>query len=206
MAGSSIEGFDQTFGEFKNEICVIYGPAGSGKTTIALLACLNAAKLKKKCLFLDAENGFPLERFKQIAGKDYESLLQYIFVLNVKSLEDQAKKISDLVNMARRFDIVVLDSIGSHFRKSYANDRQGSKIALETQVRILNEVSRTVPILMTNQVYENEDGVTMIGKDQVSRWCPRIMQLLKSPRKLIQERPVKKVSGFEIFNEGINLT
>ena len=59
---------------------------------------------------------------------------------------------------------------------------------------------------MTNQVYENEDGVTMIGKDQVSRWCPRIMQLLKSPRKLIQERPVKKVSGFEIFNEGINLT
>ena len=59
----------------KGRISVIFGPAATGKTTLCMLAALATAKSGKKILFIDTENGFSVERLKQMS-KDYEKILK----------------------------------------------------------------------------------------------------------------------------------
>ena len=61
------EVLDELIGEYKDEISLIYGVAGSGKTTIAKLVAIEEAK-KSKVMFIDTENVFCVERFKQLIG------------------------------------------------------------------------------------------------------------------------------------------
>ena len=60
----------------KDIITTIYGPAGSGKTNFCMLACVSQAKKANKVIFIDTEGGFSIDRFKQIAGEDYENVLK----------------------------------------------------------------------------------------------------------------------------------
>ncbi len=47
-------------------VTTIYGPAGSGKTNLAILCATSAVRKGKKVVFVDTENNFSVERFKQI--------------------------------------------------------------------------------------------------------------------------------------------
>ena len=204
MTGGGIEGFDQAFGKFKNELCVIYGPAGSGKTTLAKLACIAVARNNKNAIFLDAEQSFSVNRFKQLAGIDASDLLERVFVVKVRSFQEQSQNVNSLVKIAKNFNLVVLDTIGVHFRNEYKNDVYRFQQELERQMRILNEISRSVPVIITNQVYSNMRGsVNMIGSDQVRKWCSQIVRLEKDPRKLFQEKPELVERSFEILDSGI---
>ena len=60
-------------------ITVIYGPSGSGKTNFCLLAAVSQAKQGNKVLYIDTEGGFSVERMKQLAPQEHESVLQNIF-------------------------------------------------------------------------------------------------------------------------------
>ena len=73
-------GLNKVLLEYGREVTCIYGPAASGKTTLALMACVEAAKEGKKVLFIDTEEGFSVDRFKQISGDVY--LLKNIIILN----------------------------------------------------------------------------------------------------------------------------
>ena len=52
------------------DIKLIYGPAAAGKTTYCLLTSISMAKKGKKVMFIDTENGFSIERLKQLCGPD----------------------------------------------------------------------------------------------------------------------------------------
>ena len=58
-------------------ITTIYGPAGAGKTNLALLAALDIAKQGKKVIFVDTEGGFSVSRLKQLLP-EYKKLLDKI--------------------------------------------------------------------------------------------------------------------------------
>ena len=73
-------------GGLKHEINLVYGKAGSGKTTLALQAALALARENKKILFLDTEGGFNVERFQQMAGEQWTELLDKIVVMRMKSI------------------------------------------------------------------------------------------------------------------------
>ena len=62
-------------------INTFYGPAGSGKTLIAMLAIIPVVKSGKKVIYIDTEGGFSVERFKQICV-DYEKVLENVVFLN----------------------------------------------------------------------------------------------------------------------------
>ena len=64
-------------------INTIYGPAGSGKTLLCLLALL---KVKGKVIFVDTEGGFSVERLKQLT-KDYEGVLDRVVFLSPTTFE-----------------------------------------------------------------------------------------------------------------------
>ena len=67
-------------GGFENDVVTtIYGPAGSGKTNICVIAAINVAKNGGKVIFIDTEGGFSAERAKQICGSGTEKVLDKIF-------------------------------------------------------------------------------------------------------------------------------
>src|SRR3989339_1589394 len=54
---------DQLLGGYEKDIITtIYGPAGSGKTTLCLLCAMNTAREGKKVIYIDTENNFSVER------------------------------------------------------------------------------------------------------------------------------------------------
>ena len=75
-----------------NNIIAIYGEAGTGKTTLSLIAAIDKLKLGKKVLFLDTENSFPIERFKQLTENNL-SLLDNLILIKANNFKEQQEKI-----------------------------------------------------------------------------------------------------------------
>ena len=77
----------------------IYGPPGSGKTNIALIATANAAK-NGRVIYIDPEGGFSVERMKQISGELTNDVLGNVMLIEPTDFDEQKvaiKKLRDIV-------------------------------------------------------------------------------------------------------------
>jgi len=185
---------------YKNEITLIYGPAASGKTTLAKLAAIAQAKEGKKVLFIDAEHGFSAERFEQLGGKN---LLGSILLLRPKSFLEQDKYIKSLKLIANKFAMVIIDTIGIFYRAELNKDPESINKALNIQLKILTETAKNVPVILTNQVYDRLDGqINTVSGELVKGWSKCILELKKDPRSVLMKKPVQKEIKFEIEEKG----
>jgi len=219
------------FGGYENGIITtIYGPAGSGKTNLCLLAAVSQAKKKNKIIYIDTEGGFSVERFKQIAGEDYEDGLKNILLLKPTSFKEQEISFFKLLKelKARTINLIIIDGMTMLYRLELAEAKKegeekikeiNSKLA--TQMRILAEIARKkqIPVIATNQVYSEflseeefrkgkERGVNMVGGDILKYWSKCIIELQNNRGKkkaiLRKHRSLpEKELNFEIINKGI---
>src|SRR3989344_586557 len=108
------------FGGYETDIITtIYGPAGSGKTNFCMLACVSQAKKANKVIFIDTEGGFSIDRFKQIAGEDYENVLKNIILLKPTSFNEQKKAFETLlkeINKSSDISLIVIDGMTMLYR------------------------------------------------------------------------------------------
>lgn len=201
----------------KDAITTIYGPAGSGKTNLALLACISVAK-KKKVVYLDTEGGFSPERLAQLVP-DAKKVMDNILFFRPTSFEKQGKAFDQVANLmagkqGRSVGLIVVDTIGSLFRleRDESTSRDFAS-ELGSQVRCLNEISRKlkIPVLVLNQVYTGMSGdLRMVGHDLMSFSSKCLIELspgkygqrtavLKKHRSLPEDRQAR----FAIVQEGI---
>jgi len=205
----------------RDVITTIYGPAGSGKTVLCMLCAINVARLGKKVVYVDTEEGFSVERLRQICSsinKDYKKVLDNIVFLKPTSFEEQKKcfeRLRELVN--EKIGLIVVDTIAMLYRlelgksedPKHINQELGRQIAYLTQIaRIKN-----IPVLITNQVYadfEEKDKVNMVGGDILKYGSKCLLELQITPaanRKAIlrKHRSIKeqKEIVFKIVQGGI---
>lgn len=194
-----LEGYDK--------VTVIYGPAASGKTTLCLLATLQQLKNNKKVLFLDTENGFSIDRFKQLAGDDYKKYLDNVFLFQITNFKTQQQKIKDVKNLIEKGDItlVVVDTIGNFYRRLLKGHKDLANNMLGSQLRILKDIAKKVPVLITNQVYMDieKNQIKTVGNEILSKNCDSFIELTNNPRKIILRKPDKKEFSFKIVNDGV---
>lgn len=196
-------------------LTTIYGPAGSGKTTLALIACISVALRGGKIVFVDTEGGISLDRLKQLTPRYKEVLDQMIF-LKPTNLEEQ-KKIFEQIKKVENFSLLVVDTMTALYRLMRVKDHiREANDTLACQVNDLLELTRKkeIPIIMTNQVYTAfEDSQTkMIGGDLLAYSSKCIIELQnfhKNRRKIILKKH-RSIAGekevyFQIVNEGISL-
>lgn len=195
------EVLDELIGEYKNEITLIYGVAGSGKTTVAKIAAIEEAK-NNKVIFIDTENGFNTERIKQLGG---EELLKNIFVVKINNFKEQCEKIENLIKMVDMFNVVIIDTIGCYYREELKSDVYGTNKALDKQMKILAEITRKgKSVILTNQVYSDLKGkINIVGGSMLKNWSRCLIELEKDPRKAKLLKPEEKVLEFEIKKEGV---
>ncbi len=194
------------FLEGYNKVSVIYGPAASGKTTLCLLATLQQVKNNKKVLFLDTENGFSIDRFKQLAKDNYEKYLDNVFLFKIKNFKEQQQKIKDIKDLTEKSNIslVVIDNIVIFYRMLLKRKKDLANNMLISQLRILNEISNKIPVIITSQVYSDieDNKIKIVGGKILENNCNILIELQNNPRKLILKNE-KNEFLFKVVNEGI---
>jgi DNA repair protein RadB len=206
-------------GGFENDvITTIYGPAGSGKTNICVLAAVNVAKKGGKVLFVDTEGGFSAERARQICGPDTEKILDRIFFFQPTDFKEQQDAFERLREMITdEVKLIVVDTISMLYRLELGKteDIYAVNAALGRQIAYLTQITRksNIPVLIANQVYsdfDNPNGVKIVGGDILKYGSKCLIELQQGHngiRKatLIKHRsqPQSKEILFKIINEGI---
>lgn len=202
-------------------ITTIYGPAGSGKTNLCLLALLSVIKEGKKGIFVDTEGGFSMLRFEQLCP-DYKPILDQILLFSPTTFEEQRKVFTLIKEMEKEMDkinigIIIIDSVSMLYRLEIgkSEDVYATNRELGYQVSILTEIARKrhIPILLTNQVYssfDEKEKVNMVGGDILKYSSKCLLELQKAhqtKRRIILRKhrslPEGMEAFFEIKNEGI---
>ena len=213
----------------KDIITTVYGPAGSGKTNLCLIVAVSQAKKGNKVIYVDTEGGFSLERIKQLAGSDYEKVLENILILKPTKFSEQQQAFFQLLKEIKEgISLIVIDGMTMLYRLELAEAKQEkeSKVReinseLARQMRILAEIARkkNIPVLVTNQAYSEflseddlragrERRMMMVGGDILKYWSKCIIELKneRGKRKAILRKhrslPEKELN-FEIINSGI---
>lgn len=212
----------------RDVITTLYGPAGSGKTNLCMIAAVEAAKKGKKVIFIDTEGGFSVDRFKQLAE---ESVLKNILLLKATTFSEQQEMFNRLLNEVddESLGLIIVDSMVMLYRLELGIAREkeneksviGINRSMSRQLRILNEIARKklIPVIITDQVYAEfqtqedfqngvEKKVNMVGGDLLKYWSKCIIELqaVNDKRKAILRKhrslPEKEFM-FYITNEGI---
>lgn len=193
---------DEFLGYYDNEISMIYGSAATGKTTIAILAAIQQVKENRKVVFIDTENGFSIDRFKQLGGND--KLLDNIFLIKIENFKEQEKKIENLLNI-KNIDLIIIDTISLFYRYELKKDSFNTNKSMDKQLQILNQISNYIPVILINQVYTNieKGGDCLVGGEMLKKWSGKLVKLEKNPRKIILEKPICKNCLFEIKENGV---
>ena len=187
-----------------SRVIMIYGESATGKTTLAKLATINCAK-KGKVVYLDVENSFNVQRFGQLAGENYEKLLENVLVLKVKDFDDQVEKLNKLERL-ENINLVVVDTLGMFYRSELKQNVEAAHKKMLMQMRILTGFARKgIGVLLTNQVYTNPatNEICPVGGNMIKKWVGTLIELKKEPRKFFMKKPEEKDVKFNIKEKGV---
>jgi DNA repair protein RadB len=218
------------FGGYETDIITtIYGPGGSGKSNLAIIASVSQSKKQNKVIFIDTEGGFSPERFRQIHRGEKDTVekdLQNILLLKPTSFQEQEKAFKQMLQhiKSKSISLIIIDSIAMLYRlelggaieSNMQEEIQKINRKLANQLRTLNEIARkqNIPVIITNQVYSSfsenktERKVSMVGGDLLKYWSKCLIELKnisgKRTLKLVKHRSLpEKELPFEIIGPGI---
>ena len=145
-------------------LTLLYGEAGTGKTTLCLLLAAEVARQGKKVIYIDTE-GVSIERLRQIAGDDFETVVKNILFSNIGSFDEQEKMVDKAIKLAQSnvdVGMLVIDSISMHYRLTSREEDRGERRSLAGQSTKLTNVAREkgLPVVVTSQVYTDVETGT----------------------------------------------
>lgn len=145
-------------------LTLLYGEAGTGKTTLCLLLAVEVARRGKKVIYIDTE-GVSIERLRQIAGDDFEAVVRNILFSNIGSFDEQEKMVDKAIKLAQSnvdIGMLIVDSISMHYRLTSREEDRGERRSLAGQSTKLTNVARekALPVVVTSQVYTDVETGT----------------------------------------------
>lgn len=194
----------------KDAITTIFGPAGAGKTNLALLASVSVALSGRKVVFVDTEGGFSVDRLKQVSGLHKKILSNMVF-FRPNNFAEQCRSIEQVERMlkskaSKNFGLVVVDTIGMLYRLERRTGEAGDiNLEFSRQLGVLNSICRSynIPVLLTNQVFSRfgTDEVFMVGGDLINYTSKCIIELkvLGGKRKFVLHKHRSMAPGKELF-------
>lgn len=136
-------------------ITQIVGEPASGKTTLCMLVAIRCLKEGHAVVWIDSE-GFSVERFRQLAGGEAESLAVKLFLFEPVDFARQGAMIleADKVIRAQKARLIVVDSATALYRTELDTGREAMQALTRQTLMLLGYARRyDIPVLITNQVY-----------------------------------------------------
>lgn len=180
------------------KLTLLYGEAGSGKTTIALQTSISAARMGFKVLYLDCDKRIPVERLKTFAKKDFDEISRRILVSRPESFSEQSLIVESLPRMVSRdVGLIVVDSITSLYREAISLEEPFTvNWEFNRQIALLKEfaITRYVAVLAISQVRTaiETGGVEPVARRIMVYWSDAILAFSRTDRPGVILCEVKK--------------
>ena len=121
----------------RGRVIEIYGPEGSGKTTLACSIIANAQKLGGVAAFIDAEHALDVSYARKI-GIDIDNLL-----ISQPDTGEQALEIAEVLIRSNAIDVIVIDSVAALVPAAEIEGQMGdSHVGL--QARLMSQALRKI--------------------------------------------------------------
>ena len=137
----------------RGRVVEIYGPEGSGKTTVALHAVANAQKAGGIAAFIDAEHALDPEYAKKL-GVDTDGLL-----VSQPDTGEQALEIADMLIRSSAIDVVVIDSVAALVPRAEIEGEMGdSHVGLQARLmsQALRKLTGAISQTKTTMIFINQ--------------------------------------------------
>lgn len=198
-------------------ITQIYGEPASGKSTMCMIAAVSCLRSGTPVVYIDSE-GFSIERFRQIAGADTESIADRLFLFEPLDFEHQGTMITEAekVLKAHKPGLLVMDSATALYRTDLEKGRDALQALTKQMIHLLGYCKRYgIPVIITNQVYMDTGKNTFYGLGGVAleHLSKAIIRLEKTDTaglrraRLVKHRSRPEGASFlfEIVEEGVRV-
>jgi recombination protein RecA len=138
----------------RGRIIEVFGPEGSGKTTLTSSIVANAQRRGGMAAFIDAEHAFDIGYAKKI-GVDIDNLL-----ISQPDTGEQALEIAEVLIRSGALDVIVVDSVAALVPQAEINGEMGDQhVGLQARLmsqalrKLTGAVSKTkTSLIFTNQI------------------------------------------------------
>jgi recombination protein RecA len=137
----------------RGRVVEIYGPEGSGKTSLALHAIANAQAAGGIAAFIDAEHALDPEYAKKL-GVDTDALL-----VSQPDTGEQALEITDMLIRSGAIDVVVIDSVAALVPRAEIEGEMGdSHVGLQARLmsQALRKLTGAISQTKTTAIFINQ--------------------------------------------------
>lgn len=191
----------------KGMISVLFGPEGSGKTTIALNTAKQVANRGGLVLYIDVENLLNTSLLKAVLGEDTK--VENITILTPMSAEDAFMMIEHAI-ASEEFELIVLDSVGAMASRKekevdFDKDTMGQlpKLVGKFIKRNVYDIrTKNIAVLFLNQIRDNVGsyvkGYKTPGGHQLEHEAAVIISLTKGEKLSRGKEVVGIVSKFVV--------
>jgi DNA repair protein RadB len=196
-------------------ITQFYGGPASGKSTLCMIASVACLRTGHAVVFIDSE-GFSIERFRQIAGEDTETIAEHLFLFEPVDFEQQGVMISDAdrVLKTQKPGLLILDSATALYRTDLERGRDAMQMLTRQVIHLLGYAKRyELPVIVTNQVYMDTAknayfGLGGTALEHISKAIVRLERLDQPGLRRAtlvkhRSRPEGEAFDFEIVQDGI---
>ena len=146
-------------------ITQFYGEAGSGKSTLCLMAAVEVLRKGAGVVYIDSE-GFSIERFSQIAGDSTNEYAKHLYVFEPSTFAEQGLMISESERLIKSgtAGMIILDSATALYRVEQMNSKDALSM-LSRQMMVLLGIAKRydIPAVITNQVFMDIDHHRLSG-------------------------------------------
>ncbi|MBE27919.1 MAG: hypothetical protein CMB06_02260 [Euryarchaeota archaeon] len=210
---TTCEGVDKLLagGFEQGTVSLVYGEAGTGKTSMALQLSREAIKSYPDhvVLFVDTE-GLSVERMTQIFGDNDASKL---LMIRPSSLSDLHQTLTNKLEQHDKISLIVVDTINAYVRLSYMKNKQLSSRQFLEMTSILQPLAEKgdYPVLITAQVFEKDGEIGPYFGKSLMHLSKTIIHLEKKKTpglrhirlKKHRSLPEESVEAFTLTNNGI---
>ena len=137
----------------KGRVVELYGPEGSGKTSVALHVIAEAQKLGGIAAFIDAEHALDPNYAKNL-GVDIDALL-----VSQPDTGEQALEIADMLTRSGAIDVLVIDSVAALVPRAELEGEMGdTHVGLQARLmsQALRKLTATVAKSHTCMIFINQ--------------------------------------------------
>ncbi len=210
---TSCEGVDKLLagGIEQGTVTLVYGEAGSGKTSLALQLSREAIKKSSDSvvLFVDTE-GISIERMAQIFGDVDQGRL---LLIRPSSLNDLHQTLTKKLEKHPNVSLLVVDTINAYVRLSYIKDKERSERQFLEMTEILHPLAEKgdFPVFLSAQVYEKDGEIGPYFGRSLMHLSKAIIHLEKAKAPGLRHARLKKhrslpeegISDFVLTNNGL---
>jgi DNA repair protein RadB len=186
------------------EITVVYGEAGTGKTTLTIQTAIEVARRDSKVLYIDTDHSFTHQRFSQLAREDADAVSERILLFFPDTFSAQTSLVESIENyLTPSARLLVADTITSLYRVGLSSAERTFSLnrELNRQLAYLSTVAvrHRLVVLLTSQVHARLDfpfgRIEPVARRTLAHWPRTIIRLKNTSEQSRKDIIVERKRG-----------